>query len=372
MRDLAADTTTFIATVTDADVGDYDYEDPAPSVPMLAGGPDMARGAIPTADGSVLAFVSGGNLTGENDTGYGQVYRYVTATGALDCVSCPAANTATGTATLGGSAGGSYHPAGENTSVSADGSKIYFQTPDGLVAGDTNGNAPPPGGIFGNNRISHDVYEWNAGTVTLLSSGRSPAPTTLAGVTEDGANVFINTYERLVAQDLDGEADVYDVRAGGGFPAPPVAPGECDGEACHGPLGTTPFFPTPGTAQYTGPGNRSEDVSTIPITVASLTDAQRRKFARTGKITLRATVAEAGRISVQVLGKLRKGGAAQVLATASKRAKSAGTVRVPVKLSGAARNALRKRALKVRIQVLANGGALTASLTLPKSTTNGK
>jgi hypothetical protein len=372
VRDVAAGTTTFIANVTDADLGDYEWEDPAPTVPLLAGGPDLSRGAIPTADGSVLAFVSGGDLTGENDTGYGQVYRYVTATGDLECVSCPEPGTAGGTATLGGAAGGSYHPAGENTAISADGSKVYFQTPDGLVTEDINGSFPPVGGIFGPTRVSHDVYEWNAGAVTLLSSGRSAAPTTLAGATEDGANVFINTYERLVPQDVDGEADIYDVRTGGGFPAPPPPAQECDGEACHGALGTTPFFPVPGTAQFEGPGNRAEDVSAIPLTVRSLTDRQRRRFASTGAITLRATVAEPGRIAVQVLGKLRKGGATQVLGQARKRARKAGDVRIPLKLGGAARAALRKRALKVRIQVLAGGGALTASVTLPKTTKNGK
>jgi hypothetical protein len=57
------------------------------------------------------------------------------------------------------------------------------------------------------------------------------------GVSADGVNVYIDTYETLVPQDENGEfLKFYDVRSGGGFPIaspkqPCVAADECHGTA---------------------------------------------------------------------------------------------------------------------------------------------
>lgn len=48
--------------------------------------------------------------------------------------------------------------------------------------------------------------------------------------------------------------DVYDVRVGGGLPAPPPPPVGCEGETCQ-PSVPAPNDPTPASSLYEGPGN---------------------------------------------------------------------------------------------------------------------
>ena len=60
---------------------------------------DVERLAVPTPNGEVLVFVSGGDLTGEDLNGTAQVYRYDAASEQLTCISC--GPTATGSASLG-------------------------------------------------------------------------------------------------------------------------------------------------------------------------------------------------------------------------------------------------------------------------------
>jgi hypothetical protein len=82
--------------------------------------------------------------------------------------------------------------------VSADGGRVFFETDEQLVAGDTDSQA--------------DVYERTAGATTLVSAG-SPGngdfPAIFAGISQDGTSVFFETDEQLAANDSDGVFDVY-------------------------------------------------------------------------------------------------------------------------------------------------------------------
>jgi hypothetical protein len=141
--------------------------------------------------------------------------------------------------------------------LSADGSRLFFNSTDSLVPRDTNGRA--------------DVYEWEApgtggcstetptfsprseGCVDLISSGRSAFDSKFLDASPSGGDVFFTTLSNLVAQDFD-LIDIYDARIGGGFPAPPSPPAECEGEACQSPP-PAPADPTPASAAFHDPGN---------------------------------------------------------------------------------------------------------------------
>ena len=90
-----------------------------------------------------------------------------------------------------------------------DGSKVFFDTAESLVAGDTDG--------------WRDVYQRSGGTTTLISTGRSaataPFDATYAGKSRDGSHVFFHTDEPLEGSDVDTTQDVYE-RSGGATTAP--------------------------------------------------------------------------------------------------------------------------------------------------------
>jgi Tol biopolymer transport system component len=88
--------------------------------------------------------------------------------------------------------------------VSADGSRVFFETDEQLTSGDTD--------------TAFDVYERAGATTTLLSIGPSGGNANLdAGyrdISSDGTHVFFQTLEPLTGADTDAQTDVYD-RSGG-------------------------------------------------------------------------------------------------------------------------------------------------------------
>lgn len=89
-----------------------------------------------------------------------------------------------------------------STFASSDGSRVFFTTVEQLVAGDID------------NAV--DVYERSGGVTRLVSD--SPADqakdATTAGITPDGAHVYVATTEALVPEDGDGAQDIYDFSGG--------------------------------------------------------------------------------------------------------------------------------------------------------------
>jgi len=198
-----------------------------------------------SADGDELAFLSAANLTGFDSKGKTEVYLYSVAAG-LRCVSCNSAGTAPlGPAAIPGAiANGSGFEAYQPRALSADGSRLFFESKDALVSGDTNGD--------------RDVYQWEdqgtgscakaGGCVELISTGRAEDGAHFIDASADGNDVFFATDGSLVAGDPGG-LDFYDARVGGGFPVP-IAPIACVGDACQ-PLPGEPEDPTPGTLLQT-------------------------------------------------------------------------------------------------------------------------
>jgi hypothetical protein len=145
--------------------------------------------------------------------------------------------------------------------MSDDGRRIFFGTPDALVAQDTNGEvgcSPHSSTLAWPHELFNceDVYEWHDGTLNLLSSGTDEDASRLIGASLDGRDVFFWTRDRLVGWDVDNNVDIYDARLGGGFPEPPAVPPICDAaEGCRGPASVGVDIPGAGSAAIVGPEN---------------------------------------------------------------------------------------------------------------------
>ena len=243
--------TTFIATLAEKDVLGEGF-----SPARLIEEPDIDRPAVPTPDGEVLAFSSYANLTGQNPAErYAEVYRYSAVEESLVCVSCTTPGVEpTGNANFGETAGGTYDPPSLSSPMSADGSEVFFDTPDSLVPEDENAGAPPSS--LTGEPSSTDVYEWEGGRVHLISCGCSSSPALLQGTTPSGDDVFFSTTASLVPQDTDGGfASLYDARVGGGFPVPPTTGHASCQSGCPEPIPAPPIFPTPVSEAEQGSGN---------------------------------------------------------------------------------------------------------------------
>lgn len=216
-----------------------------------------------SADGTRLAFLSEAPLTGydntDRDTGEpdSQVFLYDASenggAGSLTCVSCNPGNVRPiGPSSIPGAIangeGPGATPSYKPRALVAGARRLFFDSRDALVSQDTNNDK--------------DVYEWEAqgtgscsapgGCLDLISSGRSEDGASLVDASEGGRDVFFLTDGSLVPSDPLGTVDLYDARAGGGFPIP-ATPIPCEGDACQ-PLPSPPEDPTPGT-QVPTPGN---------------------------------------------------------------------------------------------------------------------
>jgi hypothetical protein len=100
--------------------------------------------------------------------------------------------------------------------ISLDGSRVFFETRESLIAGDTDGACPdtsePPLYIL----QCFDVYERSNGNTTWVSSGASGSHNaSFAAISQEGGRVFFTTTEALLPADGDsGAQDVYERFAG--------------------------------------------------------------------------------------------------------------------------------------------------------------
>jgi Tol biopolymer transport system component len=111
---------------------------------------------------------------------------------------------ASGTTTL--VSGGTESAPANLKAVSSNGSLVLFDTAEGLTGADTNG--------------ANDIYGWSGGAPTLVTSGTctqgSGCGVNFAAATSDASKLFFTTTEQLAAGDTDASADIYRVTTGGG------------------------------------------------------------------------------------------------------------------------------------------------------------
>jgi len=200
-----------------------------------------AESSRTTPDGAVLIFESRAQLTSYSNEGHTEIYRYDDIDSSLLCASCnPSGSPAKTDAKL------------QNLSivpspivihnVSDDGHRVFFETDEPLVDGDTNG--------------VNDIYEWqekeNSAEVQLISTGTSPEyplppgseeflvvprANVLLSITPDGNDVFFMAEQPLVVGAGEAGAEgIYDARVNGGFPTR-VSPTGCLEEGCRSAAG---------------------------------------------------------------------------------------------------------------------------------------
>jgi hypothetical protein len=236
--------TRFIAALNPSDAGDWDP-------------PSGDLGAQVTPDGDHAVFRSVApelNPTGSNQP---TVYEYGVDTG-LTCVSCdPHGAAPTGPSYVPGLwSVGINNPTGthEPRSISDDGSRVFFDSPDALVPQDTNGR--------------YDVYEYEGGAPHLISSGQDADNSEFIDSTPSGDDVFFLTREQLSGEDVDTNMDLYDARVGGRSVPPRVAAASCQAEECRGAPPSPGPAAKPSSTTFSGAGN---------VTAKRLTKAQKLK-----------------------------------------------------------------------------------------------
>lgn len=241
-------TTTFIATLKTADKPDWDIESDQTKVPPV----NVTSDGVHLAFGSVASLAGYDNRdvnSGEADT---EIFVYDAITNRLLCASCnPSGARPQGVSQIGNTAevpsteqiddylsrtAARYRP----RYLSADGSRVFFDSLDALVPQDTNGKM--------------DVYEYENGHVYLISGGTSGAESVFIDASVNGEDVFFTTAQQLVGQDRDPRSDLYDARVGGGFAfASPAVP--CAGEGCRPAPGGPLALGVPGSMAFSGVGN---------------------------------------------------------------------------------------------------------------------
>jgi hypothetical protein len=107
-----------------------------------------------------------------------------------------------------------------------------------------------------------DVYEWERsgegsctraqGCVYLISDGTSAGASYFLDASADGDDAFIITRAKLAPQDQNEVYDLYDARVGG---VRAVAPPACTGTGCQGVPSAPPTFATPASVTFEGVGN---------------------------------------------------------------------------------------------------------------------
>ncbi len=174
-----------------------------------------------TPKGNFAVFTSTLPLVaGVHNAGTPQVYRYDADTDTLNCVSCnPTGATDEGEGSL----------SRLGLGLTTDG-RVFFNSTEALAARDEN--------------ESTDVYEWENGTVALISTGTSPTASRLLSASADGTDTYFFTRDNLVPQDENRDhIKIYDAREGGGYPYVPIQPQCASSDECHGPGSVAPSPP---------------------------------------------------------------------------------------------------------------------------------
>jgi hypothetical protein len=306
-----------------------------------------ARRYVPSSGAGVL-FVSRRPLTGYdstnpdcNDGVCDEIFLYQAADSTpvspdLACVSC----NPTGAPPVAEAGNVEAAPlSNRSRHLSDDARRAFFASPDPLVPNDTNGK--------------RDVYMWEDGTLHLISTGQSIEDSLFSEASPSGDDVFFTTTERLVGWDTDSSPDLYDARVGGGLPEPPHPPVPCSEDQCQGAPSGRPLLATPSSSSFFGLGDRTLGPR-ASFSLRRLTKAQREQLARGRRVLMRVAVSRAGKASATARAKIDR--RRHVVARGSKRAADGGMVRVPLRLSPAARRELQQgRALRLVVSVRFTG-----------------
>jgi hypothetical protein len=303
-------------------------------VPHYVGPPGYSQ-VEASADGSTLAELSAEQLTAYENHGLAEIYVYHEGATGLICASCRA----DGMPPTGAASFTRAETVNYPRNVSADGQRIFFESPDQLTSADTNATV--------------DVYEYEDGSQYLISSGKGSGDEYFAGASETGDDVIFSTNERLVSTDLDGSTDIYDARVDGASPAV-SAISQCEGDSCQGRPSAQPPLVVAGSTILYGSGNGVTNAA--PLKPTPKLKIKARKLAKGSRFTLSVGVPVPGTITFS--GAAIKAGKQAVVRPAG--------YRLGIVLTAGARRRLRrKRRLTVSVKVKfapANGASSTTTV----------
>lgn len=204
-----------------------------------------------SANGAFAGFNSTGSLTGYDNTDARtgepdlEIFLYDAGSDRLGCASCnPLGSRPTAGAAIHWPANPGKNANWDNAYPQrnvSDNGQVFFETADALLSGDGNGR--------------RDVYEYEDGALSLLSSGTAEESSHFLDATPDGSDVLFSTAQRLLPRDGDSVYDYYDARVGGGFAEPRAPAPTCGAGSCRGGGSAEAPAPAPGTASFSGPGN---------------------------------------------------------------------------------------------------------------------
>jgi hypothetical protein len=277
----------------------YVYHDG--EISFVASGAGFVPDPYLTPNGLHLMFASSATVTGYDNAGFREIYKYDYEAG-VQCISCrPSGEPPTGDAVLPRLV----------RSASDDGSRYFFNSSDAILPEATNGQSNP--------------YEYSNGEINLLSPGDAEVPVSFVSASASGDDVFLATHEELIPG-VGRVFAIYDARVNAEttVPTPPV----CSGENCLGSPTTPPTTGSPGTGTFEAP-TRVSGSATQSVSGA--------------KAAVRVIVPGPGQVTVS--GKGLKG---------SKRTVSAaGSVSVTVKLApGANKTRLKKGKFRTKARVV--------------------
>ncbi len=214
---------------------------------LCAEGPIVRFEATP--NDSRAAFLTTTQLTSYDNAGHIEMYSFTPSSGEIVCDSCRPDGKAP-TDDVKASQDGRF--------ITNDG-RVFFSTADPLVVQDTNEGT--------------DVYEYVDGRPQLITLGTGTATAAggssnvsgfaerpgLVGVSNDGTDVYFDTFDILTAEDHNGNfLKFYDARVNGGFAQPTPVPPCKAAEECHGSGSSAPALPTQGTAAGISGGNAKQ------------------------------------------------------------------------------------------------------------------
>jgi hypothetical protein len=213
-----------------------------------------------TPGGEIFVFESRAQLSGYENEGHVEIYRFDARSAGLACVSCnPSGAPATANARLEALEQFAVQQGGESMvihNLSTDGGRVFFETTESLLPRDVDG--------------VNDIYEWQAvggegATLALISSGNSffssnptvplrfQEPNVMFAVTPSGNDVIFRTSDQLLpGVGESGSIALYDARVGGGFAQP--LPPACSSQVCEGPSSDA-VLATPKSNAFRGRGN---------------------------------------------------------------------------------------------------------------------
>ncbi len=248
--------TSFIATLAPEDEGTIAYGGEGGSFGDWEPGLGH-RTAEVTPNGHSVVFQSVLPLTKYDSEGLSEVFVYDSeAVGeSVFCASCDPSGEPPPVTEVGGLKvkAAAYLPVSWSRTyqprlISEDGSRVFFDTFEPLVAADPNSQ--------------QDVYEWerpgtgacgeHGGCEYLLSGGTSRSGSYLVDASANGDDVFFVSDAKLVPQDENESDHLYDDRVDGAQPS--ALPG-CAGTSCQQTPLASPIFPAPPSATFAGVGN---------------------------------------------------------------------------------------------------------------------